>query len=147
MDKLALKLEIIKNQNEQLKTLEDDYANYQESSKLNLDDNLDTDDLSHRTQAQEYTQVLDKQIHQLSDDLKKITNTSFDKKNIITSGAVAKVNGQYYIIGIPACRFDFDGANYIAMSPEAPLYKAMMGKTENESFIFNDTTFLVEVVY
>lgn len=144
MNKIALKQEIIRVQKKNLESLELEYAEYNENTKLKLQDNLDTDDLSHRTQAEEYSQVFDKQIHNISNNIKKISSISFDKKNKVIEGAVAKVNGQNYIIGIPACQFDYEGENYIAMSPEAPLFKAMMNKAVKDTFSFNGQSFLVE---
>ncbi|MEH6535926.1 MAG: hypothetical protein V7719_06010 [Psychroserpens sp.] len=147
MNKLALKQEIIRVQRENLEAVELEYAEFNENTKLKLQDNLDTDDLSHRTQAEEYSQVFDKQIHNISDNIEKISKISFDKKDKIGLGAVAKVNGQNYIIGIPACQFDFEGENFIAMSSEAPLFIAMMNKSINETFSFNDKSFLVEDIH
>lgn len=42
--------------------------------------------------------------------------------------AVALVNGLYYIIGIPACQFDFKGKHFVAMSPDASFYRGIYGE-------------------
>lgn len=147
MNKLALKQEIIRVQRKNLEAIELEYADFNENTKLKLQDNLDTDDLSHRTQAEEYSQVFDIQIHNISNNIEKIEKISFDEKDRVIEGAIAKVNGQNYIIGIPACQFDFEGENYIAMSPEAPLFRAMINKKANDTFNFNNKSFLVENIH
>jgi len=62
-------------------------------------------------------------------------------------GAVALVNGQYYIIGIPACRFDLEGKHFVAMSRDAPFYQELTDKRENDSFVINDKPFTIESIF
>ena len=70
---------------------------------------------------------LERQIHQRENELEMLRNLDFGHKTSVTEGAVALVDGQYYIIGIPACQFDFEGKHFVAMSPEAPFYQGTYG--------------------
>lgn len=147
MDKVTLKTTLIKAQQETLQRLRDEYASYQSGGNLNLEDVRDADDNSHREETEEFLQAMERQIRQQENEIKILHDVDFGRKTSVTEGAVALVNGQYYIIGIPACQFDHDGKHFIAMSPDAPFYQEIMDKKENDSFVFNNTTFTIESVF
>ena len=147
MDKVTLKATLIKAHQETLQALRDEYSSYQSGGNLNLDEVRDADDNSHREQTEEYLQAMERQIHQRENEIKVLRDLDFSHKTIVTEGAIAGVNGQYYIIGIPACQFDFEGKHFVAMSPDAPFYQQLMDKKQNDSFVFKDKTFTIESVF
>ena len=147
MDKVTLKTTLIKAHQETLQRLRDEYASYQSGGNLNLDDVRDADDNSHREQTEEYLQAMERQIHQRENEIKVLRDLDFGRKTSVTEGAVALVNSQYYIIGIPACQFDLEGKHFVAMSPDAPFYQELMDKKQNDSFVFNDKTFTIESIF
>lgn len=147
MDKVALKTTLIKAHLETLQRLRDEYENYQSDGNLNLEEVRDADDDSHREQTEEFLQALERQIHQREHEIKMLRDLDFSHKTAVTEGAVARVNGDYYIIGIPACQFDLEGKHFVAMSPDAPFYQALMDKKEKDSFVFNDRMFTVESIF
>ena len=81
------------------------------------------------------------------EDIVLLRDLDFGPKTTITEGSVALVNGQYYIIGIPACQFEFEGKHFVAMSPDAPFYQELMDKNENDSFVFNNKQFTIESIF
>ena len=147
MDKLALKQTLIKAQEETLEELKTEYASNRSGGNLSLDDVHDADDLSHRKQTEEYLKGMEDQIRQREKEIERLRSLDFGRKTLVTEGAVALVNGQYFIIGIPACQFDLEGKHYVAMSQDAPFYKALMDKRQNDSFTFNNKTYTVESIF
>jgi len=147
MDKVTLKATLIKAHQETLQRLRDEYASYQSGGNLNLEDVRDADDNSHREQTEEYLQAMERQIHQRENEIEMLRNLDFGRKTSVTEGAVALVDGQYYIIGIPACQFDLEGKHFVAMSPDAPFYQELMDKKQNDSFVFNNKTFTIESIF
>ena len=97
---------------------------------LSLEDVRDADDNSHREQTEEYLQSMERQIYQREKELGNLRNLDFGHKDFVTEGAVALVNGEYFIIGIPACQFDFNKSHFVAMSPDAPFYQVLMDKSK-----------------
>lgn len=147
MDKVILKATLIKAHQETLQRLRDDYASYQSEINPNLEDVRDADDISHRRQTQEYLEALERQIYQRENEITMLRDLDFGHKTSVTEGAVALVNGQYYIIGIPACQFDLGGKHFVAMSPDAPFYQELMDKKQSDSFVFNAKEFTIESIY
>jgi len=138
---------LLKVHQETLQRLRQESASYQSGGSLNLEDVRDADDNSHREETEEYLQAMERQIHQRENEIKVLRDLDFGHKNSVTEGAVAQVNGQYYIIGIPACQFDLEGKHFVAMSPDAPFYQKLMDKKQNDSFVFNDKTFTIEAIF
>jgi hypothetical protein len=147
MDKVSLKSTLIKAHRETLQRLKDEYASYQSGGNLNLEDVRDADDDSHREQTEEYLEALERQINQRENELEMLQNLDFSRKTSVTKGAVALVDGQYYIIGIPACQFDLAGNHFIAMSPDAPFYQELMGKKQKDTFVFNGKKFAIDAIF
>jgi hypothetical protein len=147
MDKITLKATLLKAHLETLEHLKNEYASYQSGGDLNLEDVRDADDDSHREQTEEYLQAMERQIHGREQEIETLRHLDFGRKTSVTEGAVALVNGQYYIIGIPACQFDWEGKHFVAMSPEAPFYQELMDRKQNDSFVFNDKTFTIESIF
>jgi hypothetical protein len=147
MDKVTLKATLIKARQETLQRLRDDYASYQSGGSPSPEDVRDADDDSHRKQAEEYLEALERQIHQRENEIEMLRNLDFGRKTSVTEGAVALVNGQYYVIGIPACQFDLAGKHFVAMSPDAPFYQELMDKKQNDSFVFNGKEFTIESIF
>ncbi len=147
MDKLALKQTLIKAHEETLEELKTDYATNRSGENLSLEDVQDADDHSHQKQNEEYLKAIEKQIQQREKEIERLYSLAFGSKTLVKEGAVALVNGQYFIIGIPACQFDLEGKHYVAMSPDAPFYQALMDKKQKDSFVFNNKTYTVESVF
>ena len=147
MDKVILKSTLLKAHRETLRRLKDEYASHQSGGDLNLEDVRDADDDSHREQTEEFLQAMEIQIHQREDEIKMLLDLDFSPKSSVTEGAVALVNGKYYIIGIPACQFDLEGKHFVAMSPDAPFYQELMDRKQDDSFVFNNKTFTVESIF
>ena len=147
MDKVELKATLLKAHQETLRRLREEYAGYQSGGNLNLEDVRDADDDSHREQTEEYLQAMEKQIHQRENEIAMLRDLEFSPKTSVSPGAVALVNGRYYIIGIPACQFDFDGKHFVAMSADAPFYGELMDKKQNDSFVFQGQAFTIESIF
>ena len=147
MDKITLKARLIKMHEETLQRLRNEYASYQSGGNLNLEEVRDADDNSHREQAEEYLQAMERQIHQRENEIRMLRDLDFGPKTTVIEGSVALVNGHYYIIGIPACHFEFEGKHFISMSPDAPFYQELMDRNQNDSFIFNNMKFTIESIF
>ncbi|HEX5171944.1 MAG TPA: hypothetical protein VFW11_22350 [Cyclobacteriaceae bacterium] len=92
MDKISLKVTLIKAHQETLQRLKDDYVSYQSGD--NPEEAQDADDFSHKTQTEEYLEALEHQIRQRESEIETLRALDFGKKAFATEGAVALVNGQ-----------------------------------------------------
>lgn len=147
INKISVQNQLIMYLEEKLKASESQYQSYFSETGVKLNEVRDSDDVSHKIQNEDFTIAFDKQLHVVEHNLEKISSIDFSEKTAVGPGAVVKMNSQHYIIGIPACRFDFEGVNYIAMSTEAPLYLAIEGTEQGDTAEYNDQVYKIEKVY
>jgi len=147
MDKTALKADIIKIFEADLKKLQLEYNDNKEETNADVESVQELDDLSHKWQAQETLDGLEKRIREAEANINKIAAIDFSKADVIKDGAVAKVNGQYFVVGIPTCQFAFRDENYIAISPDAPFYLPLINKKPNDHFEYGSKLYKIEAVY
>ncbi|WP_246000948.1 hypothetical protein [Pontibacter diazotrophicus] len=65
----------------------------------------------------------------------------------VSPGAVVRTELHNYFIGISLCEVKVDGEPYYAVSAMSPLYKAMAGKTEGQTFSFRSREYSILQVY
>jgi hypothetical protein len=73
-----------------------------------------------------------------------------DPKNLkdkVEFGAIVISDTSKFIIAISAGKIELDGAVYYAISPAVPLYKAMEGLAEGDSFEFNGRKQTIKELY
>lgn len=100
-----------------------------------------------RAMAQLEQEKLGKQLHeseQLMHVLSQI-NPNSPTSAVELGAAVQTSNGNFYI-AIAVGKVEVNDSIYFAVSPAAPIAKAMLGLKSGEEFSFNGKTFEIEVV-
>ncbi|MFC5682872.1 hypothetical protein ACYE2N_13840 [Flavobacterium sp. MAHUQ-51] len=64
----------------------------------------------------------------------------------ITLGSLMKANGIYLYLSLALPKITIDGINIIALSPQSPLGKKLMGNAVGFTFEINGTKYLIEEV-
>ena len=70
----------------------------------------------------------------------------FSLTDTVGPGAVVSFNNRNFIVAVSTTRFDVDGVTYMGISPQSPIYKAMVGAKAGESFEHNGRSFVIEDV-
>ena len=68
-----------------------------------------------------------------------LANLDLDHRSeIIRSGSLVETSDAYYFISVPLGEIEMEGGTKVfAISPEAPIFRAMEGKKAGENFTFN----------
>jgi transcription elongation GreA/GreB family factor len=99
---------------------------------------------SCQTQREMYARQLD-ELQAVMVLLQGINATKVNRE--VSPGAVVRTELQSYFIGISLCEVKVDGEPYFAVSALSPLYKAMAGKTQGQTFSFRDREYSILQVY
>jgi hypothetical protein len=67
--------------------------------------------------------------------------------NQILMGALFEIDQQWYYCSVPFGQLELDQTTFFCLSPEAPLYKALKGKKEQESTLFNGRNWKINKIY
>jgi len=62
-------------------------------------------------------------------------------------GAVVVTDKQTFFVSVSIEQFDVDGVTYVGLSTSSPLYQAMKGKSEGETFSFKGTTYTIKEIF
>ena len=144
MDKQKLKAALIKLEKHTIEDVSKEHDNYLHGNMLDQDDVVDLDDQSHHVESDEVTHQLDKQIDEHQHHLFTINNISFEDTDTVQPGAVVKVNGRSMVIAVAHPRFTYNGAEFIGVSTESPIYQALRGKKAGDTVTLNNKELTIE---
>lgn len=146
MIKSIIKQKLIEIQEQIINDLKERIKAHYELVDLDDNDTLDPEDFSHQNESSDMEQLLQKQLEKAKLELAKINSIDFSKKTKIESGSVVTTNQFSFIIGISTLPFQLDEKNFIGISTEAPIYSAMVGKKENETFTYSNNSYHIVAI-
>jgi len=121
----------------------------QQSANDNEDDTEEKLFNSYREEMQNKRDMFARQLDQALDDmalLSKVTATVANKD--VSLGAVVETSqGQKLFISISLGKVVADGETFFAISPSAPLFKAMAGKKKGDTYDFRDQKVTIREVF
>ena len=132
--------------NTQIKAAKDAMDDAQESANEHqgaIEDKFESFREACQIQRDMYARQLDELITTMS-VLKRINATKENKE--VAFGAVVHTNLQNYFIGVSLGQIELNGETFFAISSMSPVFKAMAGKTEGETFEFRDQKYKIEHV-
>jgi len=147
--KQHLLTECLRLQNQTLADLRGAMVDAQQSANDNDDDTEEKLFNSYREEMQNKRDMFARQLDQAMDDmalLQKVTATVANKDASL--GAVVETSaGQKLFISISLGQVKVDGESYFAISPLAPLFKAIAEKKSGDSYTFRDQKLEILDIY
>lgn len=107
-------------------------------SMVDLDegDTLDPEDFSHQHTSGEMEQLMRVQLNRAQRCLDKLATMDFTNKKTVQPGAYIETEEFNCLVCFATAPFECCGKTIIGISQDSPLYAAMLGKHENDSFSF-----------
>jgi transcription elongation GreA/GreB family factor len=120
-----------------------------QQSAIESDDNAEDSLMdSYREEMQNQRDMYARQLEHAMDDYNTLNQVNPDKLlEEVSFGSVVVTENQKLFICISLGNVKVDTDTYFAVSPAAPLYKAMAGKKAGESFSFRDKQIKLVEVY
>jgi transcription elongation GreA/GreB family factor len=111
-----------------------------QQSAIESDDNAEDSLMdSYREEMQNQRDMYAKQLEHSMDDFNTLSQVNPDKETeVVSFGSVVVTETQKLFISISLGNVKVGDDAYFAVSPAAPLYKAMAGKKAGETFPFRD---------
>ncbi len=105
---------------------------YDESAEDNMVD-------SYREEMQNKRDMFARQLEVALDDMALLNKLRPElKEEVAGFGSVIITEAQSMFVAISLGSIKIDGKSYVAVSPSAPLYKAVAGKKKGETFMFRE---------
>ena len=105
---------------------------------IDEDDVIESEDLSHQTEAQNLKIKIEARITDKQADLAFLTRPEFTKTfKSIELGAIFELLGVFYFVSVDQGRFSIDGYEIMPLSDQSPFFKIVKGKEVNDEITFN----------
>lgn len=138
---LRIQKEVVANAKAAMQEAQDSAMEYDESAEDNMVD-------SYREEMQNKRDMFARQLEHALDELAILNKVRPDHKEDAASfGAVVVTEAQTMFVSISLGTIKVDGKTFVAVSPAAPLFKAVNGKKAGESFTFRDKAIKVLDVF
>jgi transcription elongation GreA/GreB family factor len=145
-DKTLLKNTMLGLEAEKLAYSEQAYAAFLSGSARDYSEAADHGQISQESNDAELAQGFEGPIHTLEEAMVKLRAIDFSAKTEVEEGAAVRFGGNWFVIAVATAEFDCDGITYMGISKDAPIFKAMEGKSAGEKFEFNGRKMKIEAV-
>jgi hypothetical protein len=147
MDKSGIRARLLALEAHDLADTRGAYAAYVAGAHVETDAGaIDDQDASQAVQSRNLSEAFDGPLHDLQHKIDALAQLDFSPKSKVEPGAVVKLDGQYFVIGVATAAFDCDGACYMGLSTLAPIYAELEDRQAGESFSFRGREHRVEEV-
>jgi hypothetical protein len=103
---------------------------------------------SFREQCQIDRDMYAKQLHEITSGLQMLLKVDISREyDSVILGSVVVTDSQRMFVSIGLGEVKMDNQSYFAISTSSPLFKAMAGKKQGETFTLRDRTFRILEVY
>jgi transcription elongation GreA/GreB family factor len=113
-------------------------------------DDREQHDNSEIAEAREHADLavaFDHPVHTHQAKLGVIEATDFGVTDVVGPGAVVSFGGRSFVVAVSTSKFDCEGETYMGISIQSPIYKAMAGLGEGDSFTFNGREITLDRVF
>ncbi|TNF21739.1 MAG: hypothetical protein EP318_05530 [Rhodobacteraceae bacterium] len=147
MDKTDLKSRLLEMARADFDAAREKFQSLAAEARVSGDETVERDQQSQAEAAGEMAAAWDEAMHDDEARLKRLQEIDFGPKDEVTDGAAVLVDDRLLVVCVSTQEFDYDGKRAMGISPAAPIYKAMRGLGEGDSFTFNDTAHEIRAIH
>lgn len=147
MDKTDLKSRLLDMTRADYEAAREKFQSLAAEARVSGDETVERDQQSQAEAAGEMAAAWDEAMHDDEARLKRLQELDFGPKEEVTEGAAVLVDERLLVVCVSTQEFDFDGKRAMGISPAAPIYKAMRGLSEGDSFTFNGTAHEIVAIH
>lgn len=123
------------------------YERFLAAARLDRSEPIESDEQGQAENAADLAEAFDDQEHKAEAKLAAIRRLDYGPKSKVEPGAVVRFGERFLVIGVSTAEFECSGQRFIGISPAAPIYKALEGKTAGEDCEFRGRDIHIQEVY
>ena len=136
MDKAIIRDRLLGLEAHELQDTREAYASFVAEAHVDASQAFDVQDASKAVQARNLSEAFDGPIHDQQHKIDLLERIDFGPKTTVVPGAVVKLDGHYFVIGVATGPFVCEGRTLMGLSTEAPIYEELADRHEGEQFVF-----------
>jgi len=137
---------LIELNNKEIEALEKSHQIYAEGADLDEESTLELDDFAQQSQSTDSARNIQKRINQLKDGLEDFKSIRPEFENQIGEGNIVFTDKLNFVIGLAVKEFEMESEKFIGISKEAPIFKALEGKSVGDKVEFNGISYSIKEV-
>lgn len=145
--KATLRDRLLSLETAELSTAKEHYQRFMADAKLDGREQHDNSDIAEARENADLAAAFDHPVKDHHSKIDILENLDFSETKIVCPGAVVQFDGRRVIVAVSTAQFDHDGLNYIGISPQSPIYKAMEGLKVGDVFEFNGQEVKIDEVF
>lgn len=145
--KTALRARMLELESAELASAQAHYARFLAEAKLSEREQHDTSDIAEARENADLAAAFDHPVKDHHAKIDVLENLDFAVRDTIGPGAVVRLGKRRFVVSVATAEFDFDGATFMGISQQSPIYKAMEGLQAGEAFDFNGRSITVDEVF
>lgn len=147
VDKNALKARLLELEHDELDHAIEHYEAYLKDSRLDDRETHDRDDYATARLNADLAHSFDHPVHEHQAKIDLIESTDFGPKDKVERGTAVRFGGKRFVVVTSTRRFELDGKEFMGISTESPVFKAMQGLKAGDSFALGGREITLEAVY
>lgn len=129
-----------------LSSSDENMQTLQSAAAVDHDSPSSVDDLSQADSSRDLSTLFGETVADQRAGLQRIEQLDFGPKDRVEPGAIIGFGGRHYVVGVVSEAFDCGGVTYEGVSTESPIYAAIAGRREGETFAFRGQHERLDVV-
>ncbi len=123
------------------------YERFLSSARLDRTETIENDEQSQAEAAADLAEAFDDREHEAEAKIAALSALDFGPKDTVEPGAVVRFGERFLVIGVSTAEFECQGNKFIGISPAAPIYEALEGKSQGDDCEFRGRTLHLHEVY
>ncbi len=145
--KNALREKMLTLEAAELKIAQEHYDRFLEEAKLDAREQHDNSELAEARENADLAAAFDHPVKDHHSKIDVLETMDFSLKDTVEPGAVVAFGTRRVVVSVSTAEFDVDGVSYMGISPQSPIYLAMVGLSQGDNFTFNGRDVTIEEVF
>lgn len=147
MDKNMVRVAMLDLEQDALRHAREHYKEFVAGAHISRSEAVSSDDQAHAHLASALADAFDHPQQEHTNKLEILKDIDFRPKEKIEQGAIVKLFGCFFVVSVSTTRFKCEGVEYMGISTEAPVYKAIAGKKSGDICHFKGRDLVIEGVW
>ncbi|WP_121063389.1 hypothetical protein [Chachezhania antarctica] len=135
--KAAIYARMMEMEAQELEVAKEHYRSYLSDASLGQGAQADRGAVAEASESLELAHSFDHPVQTHQAKIDALENLDFEVTDEVGPGAVVAFSGKNFVVAVSTSAFEVEGGKYMGISEQSPIYQAMRGLTEGESFTFN----------
>ena len=131
----------------ELATAQEHYDRFLAEAKLDAREQHDNSDIAEARENADLAAAFDHPVKDHHAKIDALENLDFSVTDTVEPGAVVAFGTRHVVVSVSTAEFDVDGVSYMGISPQSPIYLAMAGLSQGDSFTFGGRDVTIEEVF